>query len=119
MIARCVVYDLANILADPPWPFGVLAGRDAASCAGGRHRSLSAPSSDEAACIDFAWRRRPEFHCRTGCPRGRILDLPSKQAKGSPMSKGMDQKRETKKKPAKTLNEKRAAKREKRQMRGR
>ncbi len=35
------------------------------------------------------------------------------------MSKGMDQKRETKKKAAKTLGEKRAAKREKRQARGR
>lgn len=35
------------------------------------------------------------------------------------MSKGMDQKKETKKKPAKTLEEKRAAKREKRQSKGR
>ncbi len=35
------------------------------------------------------------------------------------MSKGMDRKKETKKKPAKTLEEKRAAKREKRQTRGR
>ena len=35
------------------------------------------------------------------------------------MSKGMDQKKQTKKKPAKTLEEKRAAKREKRQARGR
>ncbi len=35
------------------------------------------------------------------------------------MSKGMDQKKETKKKPAKTLEEKRAAKREKRQGKGR
>ncbi len=35
------------------------------------------------------------------------------------MSKGMDQKKETKKKPAKTLEEKRAAKREKRESRGR
>ncbi len=35
------------------------------------------------------------------------------------MSKGMDQKKETKKKPAKTFGEKRAAKREKRQPRGR
>jgi hypothetical protein len=35
------------------------------------------------------------------------------------MSKGMDQKKETKKKPAKTLEEKRAAKREKRQNKGR
>ncbi len=34
------------------------------------------------------------------------------------MSKGMDQKKETKKKPAKTLEEKRAAKREKRNSRG-
>ena len=34
------------------------------------------------------------------------------------MSKGMDRKREEKKKPAKTLEEKRAAKREKRQARG-
>lgn len=33
------------------------------------------------------------------------------------MSKGMDRKRETKKKPAKTLEEKRAAKREKREQR--
>jgi hypothetical protein len=33
------------------------------------------------------------------------------------MSKGLDKKRETKKKPAKTLEEKRAAKREKRQTR--
>jgi hypothetical protein len=33
------------------------------------------------------------------------------------MSKGLDKKRETKKKPAKTLEEKRAAKREKRQAR--
>lgn len=59
------------------------------------------------------------FRRRTAYPRGRILDLPSKQAKGNPMSKGMDQKRETKKKPAKTFGEKRAAKREKRQARGR
>jgi len=35
------------------------------------------------------------------------------------MSKGMDRKKETKKKPAKTLEEKRAAKREKRETRGR
>ena len=35
------------------------------------------------------------------------------------MSKGMDQKKQTKKKPAKTLEEKRAAKREKRQVKGR
>lgn len=34
------------------------------------------------------------------------------------MSKGMDRKRETKKKPAKTFEEKRAAKREKRQTKG-
>jgi hypothetical protein len=34
------------------------------------------------------------------------------------MSKGMDRKKEGKKKPAKTLDEKRAAKREKRQNRG-
>jgi hypothetical protein len=33
------------------------------------------------------------------------------------MSKGLDKKRETKKKPAKSLEEKRAAKREKRQAR--
>ena len=33
------------------------------------------------------------------------------------MSKGMDRKRETKKKPAKTLEEKRAAKREKKEQR--
>ena len=35
------------------------------------------------------------------------------------MSKGMDRKKDTKKKPAKTFEEKRAAKREKRQARGR
>ncbi len=35
------------------------------------------------------------------------------------MAKGMDKKKETKKKPTKTLEEKRAAKREKRQGRGR
>jgi hypothetical protein len=35
------------------------------------------------------------------------------------MSKGMDQKKQTKKKPAKTLEEKRAAKREKVAARGR
>jgi hypothetical protein len=35
------------------------------------------------------------------------------------MSKGMDRKKETRKKPAKTLEEKRAAKREKRQTKGR
>lgn len=35
------------------------------------------------------------------------------------MSKGMDRKRETKKKPAKTFDEKRAAKREKREAKGR
>lgn len=35
------------------------------------------------------------------------------------MSKGMDQKKQTKKKPGKTFDEKRAAKREKRQARGR
>jgi hypothetical protein len=35
------------------------------------------------------------------------------------MSKGMDRKRENKKKPAKTFEEKRAAKREKREARGR
>jgi len=34
------------------------------------------------------------------------------------MSKGMDKRKETKKKPAKTLEEKRAAKREKREARG-
>jgi hypothetical protein len=34
------------------------------------------------------------------------------------MSKGMDRKKETKKKPAKTLEEKRAAKREKKANRG-
>jgi hypothetical protein len=34
------------------------------------------------------------------------------------MSKGMDRKKETKKKPAKSLEEKRAAKREKRATRG-
>ena len=34
------------------------------------------------------------------------------------MSKGMDKKKETKKKPAKTLEEKRAAKREKKAARG-
>jgi hypothetical protein len=34
------------------------------------------------------------------------------------MSKGMDRKKEDKKKPAKTLEEKRAAKREKREQRG-
>lgn len=39
--------------------------------------------------------------------------------RGILMSKGMDQKKETKKKPAKTFGEKRAAKREKRQPRGR
>ena len=38
---------------------------------------------------------------------------------GRPMSKGMDRKKETKKKPAKSFDEKRAAKREKRQGRGR
>lgn len=35
------------------------------------------------------------------------------------MSKGMDQKKQTKKKPQKTFDEKRAAKREKREARGR
>jgi hypothetical protein len=35
------------------------------------------------------------------------------------MSKGMDKKKETRKKPAKTFDEKRAAKREKRQAKGR
>ncbi len=35
------------------------------------------------------------------------------------MSKGMDKKKETKKKPAKSFDEKRAAKREKRQSKGR
>jgi hypothetical protein len=35
------------------------------------------------------------------------------------MSKAMDQKKQTKKKPAKTLEEKRAAKREKRESKGR
>lgn len=35
------------------------------------------------------------------------------------MSKGIDRKKETKKKPAKTFEEKRAAKREKRQTKGR
>jgi hypothetical protein len=35
------------------------------------------------------------------------------------MSKGMDQKKDQKKKPAKTFDEKRAAKREKRQVKGR
>lgn len=34
------------------------------------------------------------------------------------MSKGMDRKKETKKKPAKTFEEKRAAKREKKQSKG-
>lgn len=47
----------------------------------------------------------------------RILEIPTKQE--NPMSKGMDQKKQTKKKPAKTFDEKRAAKREKRQARGR
>jgi len=41
------------------------------------------------------------------------------QHQENPMSKGMDQKKQTKKKPAKTFAEKRAAKREKRQARGR
>jgi hypothetical protein len=50
-------------------------------------------------------------------PGGRILEIPAKQE--NPMSKGMDQKKQTKKKPAKTFDEKRAAKREKRQGRGR
>jgi hypothetical protein len=50
-------------------------------------------------------------------PEGRILRNLSKQE--NPMSKGMDQKKQTKKKPAKTFEEKRAAKREKRQTRGR
>lgn len=40
-------------------------------------------------------------------------------ARGNPMSKGMDRKKETKKKAAKSFDEKRAAKREKRQARGR
>ena len=35
------------------------------------------------------------------------------------MSKGMDQKKQTKKKPTKTFEEKRAAKREKKQAKGR
>jgi hypothetical protein len=35
------------------------------------------------------------------------------------MSKGMDQKKQSKKKPAKTFEEKRAAKREKRESKGR
>lgn len=35
------------------------------------------------------------------------------------MSKGIDRKKETKKKPAKTFDEKRAAKRDKRQAKGR
>jgi hypothetical protein len=35
------------------------------------------------------------------------------------MSKGMEQKKQTKKKPAKTFDEKRAAKREKRESKGR
>jgi hypothetical protein len=35
------------------------------------------------------------------------------------MSKGMDRKKDTKKKPAKTFDEKRAAKREKREAKGR
>jgi hypothetical protein len=48
---------------------------------------------------------------------GRILDAPS--TRETLMSKGMDQKKQTKKKPAKTLEEKRAAKREKRQAKGR
>jgi hypothetical protein len=39
--------------------------------------------------------------------------------KGRLMSKGMDRKKEGKKKPAKSFEEKRAAKREKRQSRGR
>ena len=47
----------------------------------------------------------------------RILEILSKQE--NPMSKGMDQKKQTKKKPAKTFDEKRAAKREKREARGR
>jgi hypothetical protein len=34
------------------------------------------------------------------------------------MSKGMDRKRETKKKPAKSLQEKRAAKKEKKELKG-
>ena len=40
-------------------------------------------------------------------------------SRGIPMSKGKDRKKESKKKPAKTFDEKRAAKREKRQFRGR
>lgn len=94
------------------------AGRAATRCAGGGHR-FNQPSSDEAGRIESQWRRASRTHRRTACPLGRILDLPSKQAKGNPMSKGMDQKRDTKKKPAKTFSEKRAAKREKRQARGR
>jgi hypothetical protein len=39
--------------------------------------------------------------------------------RGEPMSKGMDRKKEAKKKPAKTFDEKRAAKRERRDARRR
>jgi len=67
-----------------------------------------------------------EFPCRA-CSRDTVespgnadvySSCPDGSRKGNPMSKGMDRKKETKKKPAKTFDEKRAAKREKRQFRG-
>jgi hypothetical protein len=46
---------------------------------------------------------------------GHAATYESATQSGVVMSKGMDRKRETKKKPAKTFDEKRAAKREKRE----
>jgi hypothetical protein len=50
------------------------------------------------------------------CATARMYHLDSDN-KESPMSKGMDRKKEDKKKPAKTMEEKRAAKREKKSKR--
>jgi len=47
-----------------------------------------------------------------------MLTPPNRPHPGDPMAKGLDKKKETKKQPAKTLKEKRAAKNEKKSTRG-
>ena len=60
-------------------------------------------------------RRGPDGTAVRGAPRKAICNS---QVEWQAMAKSQDRKKETKKKPAKTLEEKRAAKREKKQNRG-
>src|SRR5579883_3521215 len=79
---------------------------------GGGGPEHDAPGADGVLAASIIVRLRA-----TGVPRqcAGIIQPSSTADQGTPMSKGMDRKKETKKKPAKTLEEKRAAKREKRQ----